>query len=175
MKSFSVSFACLPRASHVASAVRLCCSMLVPRRTQRIRPFVGFLAMLVAAGLLFSAGTAQAELISINIGPSGFNIGGINGGVPYDDFAVHSNFPISENTLSLYNNLGLNRISGVLGVPTGTDLMFANDGSRASPHNFPGTTRLAAHIQIGQLAKSRISRFPLAFPRISDLEATWDS
>jgi len=40
----------------------------------------GFLAMLVAAGLLSSAGTAQAAIVNINIGPTGFNIGGTNGG-----------------------------------------------------------------------------------------------
>ena len=160
MKRLVMSFARLSRGSHVASAVRLCCQMLVPRRAQRIRPFVGFLAMLVAAGLLFSAGTAQAEIISINIGPSGFNIGGSNGGVPYDDFAVLSNFPISDNTLALYNNLGLNRITGLLGVPTGTNLMFANEGSPASPHKFSRNDSIGSTYQdwtAGQESYFRIS------------------
>ena len=58
----------------------------------------GFLAMLVAAGLLFSAGTARAELISINV--SAFN--GINGGIAAGTFADFT--IITGANLRIYNN-----------------------------------------------------------------------
>jgi len=125
-------FARLSRGSHLASAVRLCCSMSVPRRTQRIRLFVGFLAMLVAAGLLFSAGTAQAELFSIDIGPSGFNIGGINGGTPDGSDSETVNFPISGNNLNIFSNF--NGLTGLAGF--GEGLEFAAGNSDATPVNF---------------------------------------
>jgi hypothetical protein len=86
----------------------------------------GFLAMLVAAGLLSSAGPAQAELISINIGS--FGIGGINGGVSDNNIRDVTDFPISggaetENSLSLYNNF-----SGLTGLQGYGGLKFATGG-----------------------------------------------
>jgi len=104
--------------------------MSVPRRTQRVRLFVGFLAMLVAAGLLFSAGTAQAGLISINIGPTGFNIGGINGGVAGNNVRSVSDFPISGNAMNLWN------YSFLQGMIPQNGLGFATGISGASPVKF---------------------------------------
>jgi hypothetical protein len=84
----------------------------------------GFLAMLVAAGLLSSAGTAQAALISINIGS--FGIGGINGGVPNDSALQFNDFPIPGNELLLYNNLDSRfRFTGLEGR---AGLAFATGG-----------------------------------------------
>ena len=114
MKRFLSSCPRLPRGSHGASAVRLCCSMSVPRRTQGIRLFVGFLAMLVAAGLLFSAGTAQAEVISINIASTGFNIGGINAGLSNGGFSQVNNFPILNNQLFASYEVQYDGAGGVL-------------------------------------------------------------
>jgi hypothetical protein len=94
----------------------------------------GFLAMLVAAGLLSSAGTAQAALISINIGPSGFNIGGINGGVGNGEPAFIINFPISGNGLFLYNNYYGYR--GLAGDIVNDALRFAAGVSEATPQKF---------------------------------------
>ena len=84
----------------------------------------GFLAMLVAAGLLSSAGTAQAAIVNINIGPTGFNIGGINGGLALDNYIGIDNFPISENLLYLDNYNTYRGVSGnaALQFATGTDL-----------------------------------------------------
>lgn len=89
--------------------------------------------MLVAAGLLSSVGTAQAELIVINIGPSpGFNITGINAGLPVDRDRSIDDFPISGNTLSLFTysfsalTIGLNS----------TGLTFATGATFATPVNF---------------------------------------
>jgi hypothetical protein len=92
----------------------------------------GFLAMLVAAGLLSSAGTSQAALISINIGPTGFNIGGINGGAPAGNYSQAANFPISGNDLFLFNN-AFNIFTGLQG---GNGLKFATGASDATPVKF---------------------------------------
>ena len=85
--------------------------------------FTGFLAMLVAAGLFSSAGTAQAALISINIGS--FGIDGINGGVANGAAFTVYNFPISGNELYLYNN----SIDGNFTGLRGDVLTFANGGT----------------------------------------------
>ena len=91
----------------------------------------GFLAMLVAAGLLSSAGTAQAALISINIGSSGFNIGGINGGVANGSSSQINDFPISGgNFLFLLNNY-----DGAYTGMQATGLKIA-DGGTVAPVKF---------------------------------------
>ncbi len=90
----------------------------------------GFLAMLVAAGLLSSAGTAQAAIVNINIGPTGFNIGGINGGLALDDYIGIDNFPISGNLLYLDNYSSYRGVSGNGG------LLFATTTDLATPVNF---------------------------------------
>ena len=90
----------------------------------------GFLAMLVAAGLLSSAGTAQAAIVNINIGPTGFNIGEINGGLALDDYIGIDNFPISGNLLYLDN---YNTYRGVSGNGA---LLFATGIDFATPVNF---------------------------------------
>ena len=136
MKRFLSSCPRLPRGSHGASAVRLCCSMSVPRRTQGIRLFVGFLAMLVAAGLLFSAGTAQAEVISINIASTGFNIGGINAGLSNGGFSQVNNFPILNNQLFASYEVQYDGAGGVLTGLEGMGLAFAAGATPATPVNF---------------------------------------
>ena len=56
----------------------------------------------------------QAELITINIGSSGFNIGGINAGITEFGYSNINNFPISgDNMLTLYNNFS--GYSGLMG------------------------------------------------------------
>ncbi len=88
----------------------------------------GFLAMIVAAGLLSSAGTAQAALIRINIGS--FGIGEPNAGVANGSAIQINNFPISGNTLYLGNNY-----FGYRGLE-GSGLMFAAGGAEATPQRF---------------------------------------
>ena len=75
----------------------------------------------------------QAELITINIGSSGFNIGGINAGITEFGYSNINNFPISgDNMLTLYNNF-----SGYSGLMGGLfALNFAAGGSFATPVNF---------------------------------------
>ena len=83
----------------------------------------GFLAMLVAAGLLFSAGTARAELISINV--SAFN--GINGGIAAGTFADFT--IITGAKLRIYNkytNFQSNTFHGLGNAGNSGTLEIAN-------------------------------------------------
>ena len=111
----------------------------------------GFLAMLVAAGLLSSAGTATAVIVNINIGPTGFNIGGINGGASDGSLKEIVGFPISSgNELSLANNFfeytgldgsGLNFANGITAGATPVkfslnDSIGVTSSYSAGPANF---------------------------------------
>jgi len=73
-----MSFARLTRFSQVASPGRLGCSMSVPRRTQRIRPFVAAALCLFA---VFSPSLSKAALLSYTL--SGGLISGTLGGTPF--------------------------------------------------------------------------------------------
>lgn len=87
----------------------------------------------LAAGLGASAAatsTVDAAIININIGPSGFNIGGINGGVIFG-YNTINNFPFAgAGTLEIYNS------GGDIGVDGDFGLMLAINGGYASPRNF---------------------------------------
>jgi len=74
----TMSFARLPRFSQVASPGRLGCLMSVPRRTQRIRPFVAAALCLFA---VFSPSLSKAALLSYTL--SGGLISGTLGGTPF--------------------------------------------------------------------------------------------
>jgi len=89
------------------------------------------LMLALAAGITSFAQNAQAALISINIGPSGFNIGGINGGAPGEGYNFASNFPIGGNFLVLFNNY-MSSYSGL----EGGGLAFAAGASAATPVKF---------------------------------------
>ena len=86
----------------------------------------------VATGLLATA-PAEAAVVSIDIGPSGFNIAGLNAGLGYNSTAI-TNFPFaSAGTLNLYGLGGSNQwgLAGIVG------LEFAvNSSSPVSPRNF---------------------------------------
>ena len=85
----------------------------------------------LVAGITSFAQNAQAELISINIGPTGFNIGGINAGLADGGAATASNFPISGDSLFLRNNYFFTE-TGL----RGSGLAFATGNTLASPVNF---------------------------------------
>ena len=90
------------------------------------------LMLALAAGITSFAQNAQAELISINIGVSGFNIGGDNGGVANDSLAVVDNFPIFPNSFFIANNY-----SGNYGlISLGGGITFATGADPATPVNF---------------------------------------
>ena len=78
----------------------------------------------VGAGIL-GTHSAEAAIVTIDIGPSGFNIEGVNAGGQNSSI---SNFPISGGgTLSIRD-----------GVRGGSNLYFATNGTNASPSNFSG-------------------------------------
>jgi hypothetical protein len=91
----------------------------------------------LAAGLgasTVATSTADAAIVNINIGPTGFNIGGINGGVVYNDFAPRyiPSFPMPGGAGKLYIANDYHRI-GLYGA---FGLNFAFNGGFASPRNF---------------------------------------
>ena len=90
------------------------------------------LMLALAAGITSFAQNAQAELITINIGSTGFNIGGINGGYPSDRSAIISDFPISENSFVLHNDF-----NGILtGLEGRGGFTFAAGLTAATPVKF---------------------------------------
>jgi hypothetical protein len=89
------------------------------------------LMLALAAGITCFAQNAQAAIVNINISPTGFNIGGPNGGVSNGSSASIGNFPISGNYLFLNNNL--------FNIYTGLDYIygsFASGDADATPVKF---------------------------------------
>ena len=89
----------------------------------------------LAAGLgasTVATSTADAAIVNINIGPTGFNIGGINAGIAYDDPSLAIDpFPMpGAGNLEINNDYYRNGLYGASG------LGFAIWGGFASPRNF---------------------------------------
>ena len=89
----------------------------------------------LAAGLgasTVATSTADAAIVNINIGPTGFNIGGINAGIAYDDPSLAIDpFPMpGAGNLEINNDYYRNGLYGAFG------LNFAFNGGFASPRNF---------------------------------------
>jgi len=89
----------------------------------------------LAAGLGVSGAamsTSEAALITINIGPSGFDIDGVDAGLDYLYKESRNNFPLNGAGRLFVNN-GLFANWGLYG---GNGLSFASGGSAASPSKF---------------------------------------
>ena len=115
------------------------------------------LMLALMAGLTSFAQNAQAELITINIGPTGFNIGGTNGGVSNLQFRSITNFPISGNDLTLYNNY-----FGTTGLASSGWIGFATRAGSATPVNFALNALIGSGSDYDSGAKS-------AFKFVADL------
>ena len=89
------------------------------------------LMLALVAGITSFAQNATAAIVNINIGPTGFNIGGTNGGVSNNNYREVANFPTSGNSLYLWNNYFAN--TGLEGF----DPRIAAGPGFASPVNFP--------------------------------------
>ena len=89
------------------------------------------LMLALAAGITSFAQNAQAALITINISPTGFNIGGPNGGVANGGFLPVDNFPISSNFVFVANGY-----SGYRGLGFGAGISFAAGANDATPVRF---------------------------------------
>jgi hypothetical protein len=90
----------------------------------------------LAAGLgasTVATPSSDAAIVVINIGPTGFNIGGINGGVASGSFKTINNFPLtSAGTLKVYNDSYKIGLGGISGLKIG----YANSGIYATPKKF---------------------------------------
>ena len=94
----------------------------------------------VGASMLATANSDAAIQVN-NIGPGGFNIAGINGGVASGSFTSINNFPAAgEGTLNLYNNLYDGEQGRVyLGISGGwynASMQFASGVGYATPTKF---------------------------------------
>jgi hypothetical protein len=86
---------------------------------------------------LLAAVQSDAAIQIIDIGPTGFNIAGPNGGVDPGTMNYKFNFPISGGgvmTLSNANGIG---IGGTWGSGPGYNFGFATAGTPLTPTNFP--------------------------------------
>jgi len=94
------------------------------------------LGVYLAAGLGVSGSamsTSEAALITIDIGPSGFDIDGVNAGLAAGSTLVRSNFPLTgAGRLQVFN-----RYLGFSGLYGDRGLSFAAGRTVASPLNFP--------------------------------------
>lgn len=74
----------------------------------------------------------EAAIVVIDIGPTGFNIGGINGGLTSGTSIYRTSFPLNEGgTIQLFNSF-----NGYTGMDGAQGLQFAINGGYASPRNF---------------------------------------
>jgi hypothetical protein len=90
------------------------------------------LVLALVAGITSFAQNAQAALITINIGPSGFDIGGVNAGLADGDLLQRDDFPLTgAGRLDVSNGF-----FGVYGLLAFSGLRLAAGGSDASPLNF---------------------------------------
>jgi hypothetical protein len=89
----------------------------------------------LAAGLgasTVATSTADAAIVNINIGPTGFNIGGINGGIAYADPSL----AIDPFPMPGAGNLEINNDYYRKGLYGASGFGFAFWGGLASPRNF---------------------------------------
>ena len=90
----------------------------------------GYLAAGVGAGIVGTA-PAEAGIVQIDIGPSGFNIGSINAGLSLGQSTTKNNFPLAgAGSLGLSNGYSRHGLSGSGG------LVFAASSGYASPTKF---------------------------------------
>jgi hypothetical protein len=89
----------------------------------------------LAAGLgvsTIATSNVEAAIVVIDIGPTGFNIGGINGGLTYGTDISRTSFPLNGGgTIQLFNNY-----LSYTGIAGGGGLEFAINEGKASPRNF---------------------------------------
>jgi len=109
------------------------------RRRQAAKKLAAYAIAPLSLGVL-SCGEADAGVVSINVGPTGFNIAGINGGVPAGSAENRDNFPTTGGgMLYLFNrnttpfNIGL---GGKKQLPPYLGLAINGNQLYAGPKNF---------------------------------------
>ena len=117
-----------------------------PRTSLRSRAKLGgYLAAGLGASVL---GTAESEagVVTLDLGPTGFNVLGPNAGVASGSYRGVAGFPFAGGpTLKLYNGYGSDYV-GVAGsnLSATNQLEFAFLGSEASPQRFGANTAIDA-------------------------------
>jgi len=89
------------------------------------------LILAFVAGFTCFARNAQAAIVIIDISPTGFNIGGPNGGVANNSALPVDNFPISSNLIFVANNY-----FGYTGLLAASGIGFAAGANDATPVRF---------------------------------------
>lgn len=115
------------------------------------RPKASRLGTYLAAGLGATTGvaaTSDAAIIQIDIGPSGFNIGGVNGGVAAGTYQFFDNFPFAGQGLIGIANAATaggtyTGLFGGEGATEGAVLWLANGGNTVEPFNLASPTNFA--------------------------------
>lgn len=89
----------------------------------------------LAAGLgasTIATSNVEAAIVVIDIGPTGFNIGEINGGLTSGTSIYRTSFPLNGGgTIQLFNSF-----NGYTGMDGAQGLQFAINGGYASPRKF---------------------------------------
>lgn len=121
------------------------------------RPRTNRLGTYLAAGLGATTGvaaTSDAAIVQIDIGPSGFNIGGVNGGLAAGTYGAFDNFPVAgQGAIEIVNafvtpNGSYTGLIGAAGSAEGA-LWLANGGNSTEPFNFASPTNFAKDAPIG--------------------------
>jgi hypothetical protein len=145
----------------------------------------------LAAGLGVSGAamsTSEAAIVIIEIGPSGFDIDGVNAGLAYGDLVARYDFPLTGAGVLYAANALYRGLTGVSG------LSFANGGSYASPSKFSLGDSIGSSANWDTLGNAAFNPFFQAGPYVSPnfgsgsymgfrtaqnnygwLEVTWDS
>lgn len=164
----------------------------------RTNPTLSRLGAYLATGIgasTVATSTSDAAIVQIDIGPTGFNIGGVNAGLSSDQYNATfvQNFPFyGAGELILGNNLYNFNITG-LSVSGG--LMFAVDGAYVppcSPRNFAQNTSIdssgfftpyqalsffsfSSYVPSPDFGPGSYMGFKTATGNYGWLEVTWDS
>lgn len=125
----------------------------------------------VGAGIL-GTHSAEAAIVPINIGPTGFNIDGVNAGLPLGFGSTsRANFPTSgSGGLSFENSEPGRGVKGTGGLTFATDTYY-------TPHNFAGGAAIGSSFG-GMWSGGATDLFFVTAVRArptSDLTTIWDS
>lgn len=111
----------------------------------------GYLAAGIGASVL---GTAESEaaIVTLDLGPSGFNLLGPNGNIPSGQSRTVANFPVTGLSMVVKNNAaGVFGISPTFGVGGGGTLKFAYNYNQGGPY-YAVPRRFAANALINDNA-----------------------
>ena len=107
------------------------------RNSQAARRRAAAAAVAVASvgASILGTQSAEAEIVTINLGPTGFNITGVNGGVASGARAYVNSFPVYG--IAPGNGLVMrNKSAGFTGVAASGNMVIAQSGGYANPQKF---------------------------------------